>query len=182
MANQEAHPNDTTVQAGARLYTHILVALDGSEFAERILPYVEELAEKFGSTLTLVQATVSATSLVSTTAPGAAPAAGPLVGPAPVGTTPANPMEIVEAQRREASNYLSQLAERFRGRNFAVNYEHQEGPAAEVILERARELGVDLIAMTTHGRSGLGRLVLGSVADEVMRHALCPVLLVRIRE
>jgi nucleotide-binding universal stress UspA family protein len=51
-----------------------------------------------------------------------------------------------------------------------------------VIVERARELGISLILMTTHGRSGLGRLVFGSIADSVLRHAACPVLLVRITD
>src|SRR2546425_719971 len=56
-----------------------------------------------------------------------------------------------------------------------------EGAAREVIVERASALGVGLILMTTHGRGGLGRLVFGSTADSVLRHAPCPVLLVRIQ-
>lgn len=52
---------------------------------------------------------------------------------------------------------------------------------ASAILESAQQLEADLIAMTTHGRGGLGRLVLGSVADEVVRHAVCPLLLVRVK-
>ena len=49
-------------------------------------------------------------------------------------------------------------------------------------MRRAREFGAGLIAMTTHGRGGLGRLMFGSVADAVLRHAPCPVLLVGVRE
>jgi nucleotide-binding universal stress UspA family protein len=49
-----------------------------------------------------------------------------------------------------------------------------------VIVQRARELGVDLIAMTTSGRGGLERTLFGSVADKVLRTADCPILLVRV--
>jgi nucleotide-binding universal stress UspA family protein len=50
-----------------------------------------------------------------------------------------------------------------------------------MILRRARQLGIDLIALTTHGRTGVDRLLLGSVAEDVVRRAPCPVLLVRVR-
>ena len=68
------------------------------------------------------------------------------------------------------------------GKHLTVNTEHPEGPAADEIVKRATELGVSLILMTTHGRSGLGRVVFGSTADSVLRHAPCPVLLVRVTD
>jgi nucleotide-binding universal stress UspA family protein len=178
MAEQGVQLNDMTSQARSRMYTHILVALDGSERAERVLPHVEALAEKFGTTVTLLRATTSAEALM----PTPVPTAGPLIGPAPVIPAPVDPTAIVEAQQHAATNYLSALAERLRGQNVAVNYEQYDGPVAEVIVERARALGADLIAMTTHGRGGLERVVLGSIAEEVIRNAPCPVLLVRISE
>jgi nucleotide-binding universal stress UspA family protein len=63
----------------------------------------------------------------------------------------------------------------------AVTIEHRllEGAAADVIAETAEEIGADLIVMGTHGRSGLSRLVMGSVAEEVLRRAPCPVLTIR---
>ena len=61
----------------------------------------------------------------------------------------------------------------------AVTYLILEGDPAEVIVDVAREHGCDLIVMGTHGRGGLGRLVLGSVAEQVIRHAPCPVLTVK---
>jgi len=62
-----------------------------------------------------------------------------------------------------------------------VTIEHRllEGNAANVIVESAEETGADLIVMGTHGRSGLSRLVMGSVAEEVLRRAPCPVLTVK---
>jgi nucleotide-binding universal stress UspA family protein len=57
-----------------------------------------------------------------------------------------------------------------------------EGDAAAVLHGRARALRADLIAMTTHGRGGLGRALFGSVVDDMLRHAPCAVLLVRVAE
>jgi nucleotide-binding universal stress UspA family protein len=88
----------------------------------------------------------------------------------------------MEAERREADSYLRAIADRLRGAGVSVAYEQYMGSAAEVITDRARERGADLIAMTTHGRGGLGRLVFGSVADAVLRSAPCPIFLVRARE
>jgi universal stress protein A len=61
----------------------------------------------------------------------------------------------------------------------SVAYEQHIRSSAEVIIDRARERGADLITMTAHGWGGLGRLAFGSVADAVLRSAPCPVLLVR---
>jgi nucleotide-binding universal stress UspA family protein len=152
------------------MLTQILVPLDGSAFAERVLPYVKELARRFESTVLLLRATTPAETLVIE--PGMAPTVAPVVDPLP----------IMEAERREADTYLRAIADQLRGAGLSVTYEQHVGPAATVIIDRARERGADLIAMTTHGRGGLGRLVFGSVADTVLRSAPCPVFLVRVRE
>jgi nucleotide-binding universal stress UspA family protein len=157
------------------MYEHLLVALDGSEAAESVLPHVEALAGSFGSTVTLLRAVISAETLLAQSATGGGPSVGdaaPAIDPTP----------IQEADRDSAVEYLAGIQQRLRQHNITVNTEHPEGAAEEVIVQRARELGVGLILMTTHGRSGLGRLVFGSVADAVLRHAPCPVLLVRLTE
>ena len=153
------------------MYTEILVGLDGSAFAEQVLRHVEALAEKFDAEVVLVRASTPPEALITESAPGVL-ATGTAVDPVP----------LVEDEREEASRYLEGVAQRLRGRGLSVAYEQPEGPAATVIVERARHLQADLIAMTTHGRGGLGRLVFGSVADEVLRNAPCPVLLVRVSE
>jgi nucleotide-binding universal stress UspA family protein len=71
------------------------------------------------------------------------------------------------------------VAGRLEAAGVAVERRRLDGPAGESVVAAAREGGADLIAMTTHGRGGLGRLVMGSVADYVLQHAPCPVLLVR---
>jgi nucleotide-binding universal stress UspA family protein len=153
------------------VYEHLLVALDGSPTAERVLEHTEALARAFGSTVTLFRATVSTEALLAQNTAGTAVGeVGSLVDPTP----------ILEAERAEAVRYLNAVAGPLRQHNLTVNTEHFEGPPAEEIVERARALGVSLIVMTTHGRSGLGRLVFGSVAETVLRHAPCPVLMVRV--
>jgi nucleotide-binding universal stress UspA family protein len=60
-----------------------------------------------------------------------------------------------------------------------VEHRLKEGDPVTEILEAAREAGADLIVMGTHGRTGLGRFLMGSVAEHVVRHATCPVVTVR---
>ena len=156
------------------MYEHVLVALDGSAAAERVLTHAEALAGAFHSTVTLLQAIISVETIIAQSA-----TPGPGVGDI---TPPMDPTPIVEAERSTASEYLSGVAARLRAKGVAVNVELPEGDAADAIVERAQALGVSLILMTTHGRGGLGRLVFGSTADSVLRHAACPVLLVRVHE
>ncbi len=156
------------------MYSRILVALDGSDLAEEVLPHVVALAQRFGSTLTLLHA-VHLPGLLLTpaaAAPGGVPVAVPVTNPEP----------LYKAEQETAAGYLDAVAERLRAQGVGVECEAPRGPAPELILERARALPADLIAMTTHGRGGLGRLFYGSVADAVLRSAPCAVLLVRVNE
>ena len=156
------------------MYTHVLVPLDGSPAAEAALPHVQALAAKFQARVTIIRVTVAPETVITETASGApgVPEAGPLIDPTPV----------VEAEQQEATSYLQRIVDRLRGSGLSVEVEAPEGPAPETIVERARALGVDLIAMSTHARGGLGRLVFGSTADAVLRHAPCPVLLIRVED
>ena len=153
------------------MYEHLLVALDGSPAAERVLDHAEALAVAFRSTVTLLRATISAEALLAQSA-----GTGSSAGDVPV----MDPTPILDADRDAAAEYLDAIAARLRRHDLTVNTEHPEGPAAEEIVDRARAIGASLILMTTHGRSGLGRVVFGSVADSVIRHSTCPVLLVRV--
>jgi nucleotide-binding universal stress UspA family protein len=156
------------------VYEHLLVALDGSPAAERVLEHAEALASAFGSQVTLLRATLSAEMVIAQSG----------VGDATVGqVSPAlDPEPVLEADHDTAAEYLNSVAARLRAKNVNVSIDMTEGPANTAIIDRAAELGVSLILMTTHGRSGLGRMVFGSTADSVLRHASCPVLLVRITE
>jgi nucleotide-binding universal stress UspA family protein len=153
-------------------YDRILVALDGSEPGEQILPHVEALARAFNSTVILLRATTPPETIIAQTTPVGEPVAPGIL----------DPTELVEAEQLDASDYLQDVAARLRARGLTSRIEQAEGSAADLILESAAATGADLIAMTTHGRGGLERLVFGSVADHVLRHATCPVLLVRVVE
>jgi nucleotide-binding universal stress UspA family protein len=86
------------------------------------------------------------------------------------------------ARERDAEEYLAPLAAELRGRGVAAEWEVRHGTAATAILAAAKSFGADLIAMSTHGRSGLGRLLFGSVAEQVLRQADVPVFLRRQTE
>jgi nucleotide-binding universal stress UspA family protein len=156
------------------VYEHLLVALDGSPAAERVLEHAEALASAFGSQITLLRATLSAEMVIAQS--GAGDATVGQVAPA------LDPEPVLKADHDTAAEYLNALAARLRAKNINVSVDMTDGPANTTIIERAAELGVSLILMTTHGRSGLGRMVFGSTADSVLRHSTCPVLLVRITE
>jgi nucleotide-binding universal stress UspA family protein len=166
----EARPGDQPVPQ--QPYAHIVVALDGSPLAERVLAYVEPLATAFGSQVTCVCAVESLEQLMARW----------YLGPGYGGAVSVEPLVDTQDQiRAEDAAYLEHIKERLAKQGIAVKCEEPEGRAAEVIVATARTQGANLIAMTTHGRSGLGRAFLGSVADEVVRTAPCPVLLVRSR-
>jgi nucleotide-binding universal stress UspA family protein len=133
----------------------ILVPLDGSKCAETVIPRVEELitGKKTGICLLRV---VSAS-----TFPGVDPTEAQV--------------EVV----REAEEYLKGLEDHLRAKGLDVDTHVRYGNDAEEILEHAAQKEIDLIAMSTHGRNGVKRFLLGSVAEKVLRHAPKPVFLVR---
>lgn len=137
----------------------ILVPLDGSSLAETALPKAAEMAESSGAELLLVRA-AQAHALPGT--------------------------DLAEAQVRvvrEAEEYLQQVADRMRTLGVKkLECSVWYGPAAYAIVEAARLHRVDLIVMTSHGRSGVGRLILGSVAESVLRGTTTPILLLRAAE
>ena len=139
------------------MYQSILVPLDGSKLAEAILPEVEELAAILNAQLHLVM--VSRVNVL----PG---------------------LDPTDAQVRvihRAQEYLEKLEEQLSVRNIDIEPHAPYGDPAEKILEVCRRHDIDLIAMSTHGRSGIGRWLLGSIADKVVRHSEKPVLLLRAR-
>ncbi len=146
------------------MYQRILVPLDGSQLAEQAIPYAAELC-KGATEITLFQ-------VVHFPLPLAAPDASMAV-PMP------DPQELLQ----EAQAYLDDLADKLRQEGVQVKTAVTERDVvADAIVEYAREHDMDLIVMTTHGRSGLSRLVFGSVAESVVRNAPCPVLLIRAKD
>ena len=148
------------------MYERILVPLDGSDLAETILPYVEELARKAGSEIILLHVVPSIESLLS-------------VPVDPVGPpVTIDAVEINEAARKSGGEYLDALKARLAG-GASVTAQMVEGRAEGAILEYVEREKPSLIAMATHGRGGFSRMIMGSVADAVVRKTTIPVLLVR---
>jgi nucleotide-binding universal stress UspA family protein len=150
------------------VYNRVLLAIDASELAEQILPLMEAPADKFGASMILVRTNPA---LERAVAAQAGIAAG-YVDPTP----------IIDEKQTEATGYLARVGERLIGRGPTVVWKQPEGPASESIVEHAEVSSADLIALTTHGRGGLGRAVFGSVDDEVLRRATYPVSLVRVMD
>lgn len=145
------------------MYTSILVPLDGSPFGEAALPASVALARRTGARLHLVH--VRGTPGTGMTGlPGLAAGWGP------------------EAEK-SARAYLDDVAERISDDVVeSVSFALLDGPVAESLRDYTRAQGISLIVMSTHGRRGLSRAWLGSVAAGVIREAPAPVLLVRPRK
>jgi nucleotide-binding universal stress UspA family protein len=157
-------------------YRTLLVPLDGSARAEAVLPHATAVAGSLGSRILLLRVT---------TPPGAFVAFAAQSG---MGTFPVHPAGIVDtgtvsdAERRESVAYLDAQAGALRRAGLEVSTDTESGAPTDAILNVAARENVDRIAMTTHGRGGLGRLILGSVAESVLRSAPCPVLIVRVED
>ena len=135
----------------------ILVPLDGSAFAEQALPAAGAIARRSGATLTLVR----------------------VHHPLLYGDLIAVP-RWEEEERRSEEGYLQQMAARMEECfSVRVGTAVLEGPVVEAIRDYVRDHDFGLVVMSTHGRTGLSRAWLGSVADGVVRHLTRPVLLVR---
>ncbi len=147
------------------MYQTILVPLDGSPRAERILPHVEELAAKFASRVILLQVIEPAVIMVS-----------------PYDIAPYNAVDEMQRQIAEAQSYLDGIESRLRDKGVQVKHCIEQGPVTPGILAVAEREQADLIAMASHGRSGLSRVFYGSVAAGILHRADRPLLLIRAQE
>jgi nucleotide-binding universal stress UspA family protein len=142
------------------MYSHkrVLVALDGSTPGEAVLRFLMEIAGPLDMTIMLLHVLEPITPQV---------VEGTVV------------IDDVEARRQEAEEYLAPISAALRSQGVDTAWAIRRGRPAEEILAAARESGADLIAMATHGRTGLGRLLFGSVAEAVLRRAPVPVFMIR---
>ena len=145
------------------MYKKILVPLDGSELSKKALDPAEKLAKTFDAEIILFQVVPFM----------------PIYGSPELVT----PLIIDEKQKETAEKYLTNLAEEMRKRGYKVTSMVRTGQQVAVeIIDFAKESGVDLIVMYTHGRSGISRWVLGSVALKILTRAETPILLLRPKE
>ena len=149
------------------MYERILVPLDGSKVAESVLPYVEELVSKLAPGLKVEVALFQVLSPTYYVVAGEASA--------PVSYT-----EIeMEQIKKKVMDYLDKTGEGLRNKGAIVKAKVSTGRAAEEIIKAADEIDADVVAMSTHGRSGLSRWAFGSVTDRVLRGGNKPILMVR---
>jgi nucleotide-binding universal stress UspA family protein len=142
----------------------VLVPLDGSELSAQALPVAEQLCTQLAAELELVRVLPNAALPIE--------ASGAYV-PADVY------QQLAADQEHETAQYLARVAVDARVRGLRAHTHMEWGNAADTIVAAAAELDANLIVMTTHGRTGLARLALGSVADRVVRGGEAPVLLIR---
>ena len=145
------------------MYKRVVVPLDGSPLAEGMLRFIVDIAGPLDLEVILLR----------------------VIRPQPPQVTETSRLvvlEDIESRMAEAREYLVPLARELTTKGIRVRTEVRRGDPVEEIVAGAHEAGADLIAMTTHGRSGLGRLLFGSVAEAVLRQAEIPVFLMRQTE
>lgn len=144
----------------------ILVPLDGSDFGEAALPYVEEFAAAVKATVVLLQSVAPhhfEIDLAETRSPHLSELS----------------KEYVDRAAAKARDYLATVEKRLTEKGIVAHCVVEVGPPAERIVACAKDRQVDLIALSTHGRSGLSALMMGSVANKVFHLSKVPVLLVK---
>jgi nucleotide-binding universal stress UspA family protein len=144
------------------MYRKILVPLDGSKVAEGVLPHAKELAYSEGAELILLTVGANPALDFAFSDPGLA-------------------QRSVQEQEERSKKYITEIESQLQEAGFKTSTLLRAGSVAEVILGVAEELQVDVIAMSTHGRTGPARWLLGSVAERVIHNSKVPVLLIRAK-
>jgi len=143
------------------MFKKILVPLDGSEVAAKILPYVEDMAKNQNTKVTL---------MTTSHFPGA------------VGLITQNTLKQIQADEKASSEkYLGRIASDLQTSGLDVDWVYKEGLASTQIVATAEEQNADLIAMATHS-DGEVAWNLGSVSEKVMKQTTIPVLLLPVKE
>ncbi len=138
------------------MYKRVLLTLDTSEFAERAIPHAVAVTTAFDADLCILS-----------------------VVPVMQGDDAAAANIDWDAEVAHIEEYLAGVQKALKDQGIDAEIELRRGNVTEEILIFSEKFEADLMIMSTHGRSGLGRWVYGSVADRVLRYADCPVLLVR---
>ncbi|MBI2851608.1 MAG: universal stress protein [Chloroflexi bacterium] len=146
------------------ILNRVLIPLDGSTESESAIPCIAEFIARLKVEVVLLE--VLSTGYQTLTAEGY--------------QYVVFPENQIESDRAHAKAYLDKIARRLERPEMTVSSEVKLGNAADEIVSFAGEMKADMIAMATHGRSGIGRWVLGSVAERVVRSGTVPTLLVRV--
>jgi len=150
------------------MYNKIMVPLDGSELAECVMPHVEAITTGCKITNVVFARVVNPVQL-----PASVPARGEF------GFSEKERQQLQGQHKQAAEAYLKKMVASTRLEGAVLSYEVLHGNVADALALWAEKNGVDLIIIASHGRSGISRWVMGSVADRVLRSACVPVLMVR---
>jgi nucleotide-binding universal stress UspA family protein len=158
--------NRQRTERAERLINRLLIPLDGSELSKLALPIGEELATKLEIAIILFQ-------MANIIRPfGDISGAGSYI----------DYSKLNEDEKRRVGSEMVKLTEELKDKGLIVNNIITNGSdAANEIIELCKNNSIDLVIMSTHGRSGLGRWVFGNVAEKVLRHGETPLLLVHAR-
>jgi len=159
------HGSEEGAKVSPPAFRKLLVTLDGSEVSETVLPHALEFARVNDSEIRLLYV-AEPVRIPATALPTGADATAPFV-------------EALAQRDEAAAGYLDGIAQDLDYPRVTTEVVTSEGPVAEEILDVIERRGVDAVALATHGRGGIRRLVLGSVADKLLRGSNVPVLLCR---
>ena len=150
------------------MYNKIMVPLDGSDLAECVMPHAEAVISGFKSTEVVLVRVVNPLRL-----PVSVPAQSNM------GFTEKDRQQLEENRKKAANDYLEKMAGSLNIPGTVFSYAVLEGNPANMLAEYATKNAVDLIVIASHGRSGVSRWVMGSVAERVIRTVCVPVMMVR---
>lgn len=151
----------------------ILIAIDDSAYAEHAADYGFDIARRFNAAVGVVN--IIEPAMMPQMTPGADPIMGmPLQG------TGIEEMELLDIQKNQSENIVDRTIKKFAG-DMAVTHFTEYGSTADGIIKCSNEFSASLIVIGTHSRSGLDRLLMGSVAEHVVRHSAVPVLVVPMK-
>jgi len=155
------------------LFEKILVPIDGSEHSLRALDIAVQIAKKFGGKITLIHV------YSVTVRPIIMPEPTTLTTPGVPVMTSAEVSKIAEAARKAGNRILADGEQKVRAENVEVDTRLEEGHAVQEIIRVSKEGNFDLIVMGARGISKIREILLGSVSDGIIHHAVCPVLVVK---
>ncbi len=150
------------------MYQKIMVPLDGSELAECVMPHVEAITTGCKITNVVFVRVVNPVQL-----PASVPARGEF------GFSEKERRQLEDQRKQTAEAYLKKMVASTRLEGALLGYEVLVGKVADTLAHWAEKNAADLIVIASHGRSGVSRWVMGSVADRVLRSACVPVLMIR---
>lgn len=152
----------------------VLVPLDGSDLALKALPYAKEIAKHFNAEVILLQVIPE-----TTPPPEALEMAAKSIIPATGQIAVHHVLEEKSEKRQEADNHLEQIAGEIRSEDIKVSHQVIFGDPGDSIIDFADKENIDTIIMTTSGKGGVERFMLGSVADTVIHKTRKPVTVIR---